>query len=59
LNVGLYDINGSLIRNAYSGITSFGASNINIKTDDLAVGTYYLNISIDDKSAVMKFVVKR
>ncbi|MEI6091183.1 MAG: S8 family serine peptidase [bacterium] len=59
LNVGLYDISGALVRNVYTGFTALGSGNININTADLAVGTYYLNISIDDKSAVMKFVVKR
>jgi subtilisin family serine protease len=59
LNIGLYDVNGSLLRNVYTGITASGTSNVSIKTDDLAVGTYYLNISIDDKNAMMKFVVKR
>ncbi len=59
LNVGLFDINGSLVRNVFSGVSSQGSNSININTSDLAVGTYYLNISVDDKKAVLKLVVKR
>jgi len=59
LGIDLYDLHGLLVSNIYKGITSIGPNNLKIKTADLATGTYYLNISIDGTTAVMKFVVKR
>jgi hypothetical protein len=59
LGIDLYDLNGLLVSNVYKGLTSIGPNTLKIKTADLAIGTYYLNISIDGTTAVMKFVVKR
>lgn len=58
LSIELYSINGSLIRRTHAG-TFAGKQQLQINTQDLAAGVYFVRLSSSEKSISKRFVVQR
>jgi hypothetical protein len=56
--VNLISVTGGLVKNIYWGISIQGENIIDLDTDQLSSGLYFIELSVDDKFAYTKFVLK-
>lgn len=57
VTVSIYSISGSLIKKIDLGKKNSGKHNINIKTDGMVAGSYFMNLQAGDVAKTNKFVV--
>jgi spore coat protein A, manganese oxidase len=59
VEIRLYDDNGAVVRQVYSGTRSAGLQTLLIKGDDLAQGIYLCEMVLSDKRIIRKLVLQR